>query len=326
MERLEGIFRPYAQFQRINAYKHAREFGDGTSEQDLRLVHYTTADSALKIINTKRIWMRNTACMADYRELEHGYEILARYLSDDERKAAFTNALERVAPGCAREAIDIFRNRWSELRGSIYVVSVSEHAKKEDSHGRLSMWRGFGGATARVALVLKVPRYSEASIALKLLFSPVAYLTEAETRDVLDQVTRNISENSDFLRSVPRPDVVVNVFAVLLAGVICLKHEGFQEEREWRAIYLPTLNSSSLMQCSTKVIEGVPQIVYQLPLDVTHDANLADLEFSQIFERLIIGPSQYPWVMKEAFAKALTSARVPNAAERVVNSFIPIRT
>jgi hypothetical protein len=46
---------------------------------------------------------------------------------------------------------------------------------------------------------------------------------------------------------------------------------------------------------------------------------------ARIFDRLIIGPSQYSLAMHQAFAAALTKAGVANAGARVVFSGIPIR-
>ncbi len=80
------------------------------------------------------------------------------------------------------------------------------------------------------------------------------------------------------------------------------------------------------MQPETEVIAGVPQLVYKLPLDATVDPVLADLDFSRLFDRLIIGPSSYPWPIYEAFTKALTDSGIPDAGERVWNSAIPLRT
>jgi len=76
-----------------------------------RFVHYTSAESALKIITSKRLWMRNTTCMADYREVQHGHEILVRYFADAQRRGSFEQSLEQCAPGSAIEAMKLF-NQW----------------------------------------------------------------------------------------------------------------------------------------------------------------------------------------------------------------------
>jgi hypothetical protein len=119
---------------------------------------------------------------------------------------------------------------------------------------------------------------------------------------------------------------------MFLFRVLCLKHEGFHEEREWRAIYAPTLGAyapipgpSQLMESSTEVVSGVPQVVYKVPLDASVSDQIADLDFTQIFDHLIIGPTPYPQPIYSAFVDELTKAGVANSAERVRVSEIPIR-
>ena len=312
---------PHARRQRFQA-----RFGDDTTEEPIRFVHYTSAEAALSIIKSKRMWMRNTTCMSDYREVQHGLEIIKKFLSDKTKTDLFVAALDACCPGVAQESIESF-NRWgSNIYLSTYITSISEHDDREDFNGRLSMWRAFGSNTTRVAIVFRVPRFSGGALALKLLFSPVAYLTEEEAHNVIYEVIRNVGQNCDFVRSTDRQIVLNTVFFMFLAAAICLKHEGFREEREWRAIYSPKLMPAPLMESSTEIVGGVPQLVYKLPLDVTVSPILADLEFSQMFDRLIIGPSSYPWVMYEAFVAELTKAGCPAVDNRVVASNIPIRT
>jgi hypothetical protein len=174
--RLESIFMPQARKQRDE--HHARE----GHELGARFVHYTSAESALSIIKSKRLWMRNSTCMSDFREMQHGFDILARFFSDQQKKAAFKAALDMCAPGAADEAITLFDQWWETIRFHTYIASLSEHLNNEDLHGRLSMWRAFGNSAApRVATVIRIPQFSGGAIALNLIFSPVAYFTEAET-------------------------------------------------------------------------------------------------------------------------------------------------
>jgi len=318
---------PQAKSQRDEAYQKRKRSGNATVDDRLRFVHYTTAEAALCIIRSKHIWMRNTNCMADYSEVHHGYELVNKvFFSDKSRTDAFVGALDACIPGAATEAMELF-NKWRQDIGlSTYVTSLSEHDDTEDFHGRLSMWRAFGDNTARVALVVRPPNIPEGSLALNLMFSPVAYLSEDEVSRLLCEVIDNINSNCEFLRTVERHTVVWTVFYMFVAAVTCLKHEGFREEREWRAIYTPKLRPSPLMESCTKVIAGVPQLIYKIPMDITVSPALADLDFAAIFDRLIVGPSEYPWVMYEAFTDALATAGVPDAKERVWTSKIPLRT
>jgi hypothetical protein len=322
--RLESIFMPYSTRQRDVFYKEVAGVRTGG-----RFVHYTSADAALKIIGTKRMWMRNTTCMSDYREVQHGFDILRRFFADpakaDKRKL-FEDTLDLCAPGAAKEAIALFDQWWGNTQANTFITSISEHADSEDLHGRLSMWRALGGTSARVAIVFKLPWMSGAGIALSLMFSPVAYLTEEEAHSVVLEVTENIKNQCDFLRSIDRKMIVGMVFTMLLASVTGLKHEGFREEREWRAIYSPIRQPSPLMESSTEFVNGVPQLVHKIPLDGNASPHLADLDLAKVFDRLILGPSQFSLAMYQAFVPALVAAGVTDAANRVFISNIPIRT
>ena len=77
---LQSIFLPHAT-NKIRGLYEAIGFTHA------RFVHYTSAEAALKIIKSKRIWMRNTTCMSDYSEVMHGYSILWKFFSNDKNKA-----------------------------------------------------------------------------------------------------------------------------------------------------------------------------------------------------------------------------------------------
>jgi hypothetical protein len=137
-------------------------------------------------------------------------------------------------------------------------------------------------------------------------------------------VVDNIALNQDFLQSADRTMVCATLFYMLLTGVVCLKHEGFDEEREWRMIYSPGQRFSSLISRSLEVIEGVPQMIYKIPLDGS-TPDTAQIDIAHLIDRVIIGPSQYPWPMFEAFVAALADAGIADPRERVFVSDIPIR-
>jgi hypothetical protein len=271
--------------------------------------------------------------MSDYREVRYGFDILQRYFYDKTNSARFCDALDACVPGVAQEAMTIFDRWWAHpevtTQLNTYISSVSLHRLDEDQHGRLSMWRAFGGQnTSRVALVFSLPKFTAAAagVALNMFFSPVAYLTEDQVHKVIGDIINNISASRDFLRSVDRPIVLGTVFNMFIAGVTCLKHEGFHEEREWRAIYSPKRTPSPLMDFSIEVVGGVPQLIYKIPLDASVSPALADLEFVKMFDRMIIGPSPYPWPIFEAFVATLTKSGISDAAKRVFVSSIPIRS
>jgi hypothetical protein len=318
--RLAGIFMPKALSQMKAFYE--RVPGQTTG----RAVHYTTAEAALQIIQKKRIWMRNTICMTDYREVLHGFDIFNQYFLDATQQKTFVDAFEAIAPGVANEAIAAFQNAWSDIRLNTYIACLSEHKDFEDENGRLSMWRAFGvGTGTRVGIVFNIPYMTLSPLSLGLTFSPVAYLTPAEVFQVIGEVVANVQRERAYLKTLKRDFLVRVIFQMLVSGIVCLKHEGFREELEWRAIYTPNQYFSPLMESSTRVIGGVPQIVHEIPLDGAAYPQIADLDFARLFDRLIVGPTPYPWPISSAFEQALKSAGVVDAVKRIAFSKIPVR-
>src|SRR5690348_11175020 len=219
--RAEGIFMPSSKRARDQVYQNRAK--------PLRFVHYTTAESALKIIRSKRMWMRNTNCMADFREVQHGFEMLNNFFASQPKRDAFTQALEAFSPGAAQQAIQLFNTWWNDVRFNTYIVSLSEHDDAEDTHGRLSMWRAFpGGNLPRVAIVLNIPPQTPASDALSIMFNPVTYMNEQQVHAELDLVIKNIQTETAFLRTMPNFWVINFVFYMLIVGSLCSKHEGFR--------------------------------------------------------------------------------------------------
>ena len=320
---LESIFMPQVGRQREAAIKRQTKQGNAPPSY-LRFAHYTSAEAALSIIERKRFWMRNVLCMPDYGEVQLGMEYLRDFLDQRPNYDLFVSEFDQCASGAAHEALTRFDEWERDIRLDTYVSCISEHDSDEDAHGRLSMWRAFGSGT-RVAIVLRIPLQSTVALGLRIIFSPVAYLNKDQAHGVILEILKNVKENRDYVKSFDRTIVIAYILMMLIAGVTCLKHEGFQEEREWRAIYSPNRLESSLMKSCRKFVNGIPQIIYELPLDVTVSPALNDLDFSRVFDRLIIGPSPYPWVLYKAFAGALKDAGVDQASERVHVSGIPIR-
>lgn len=314
---LESIFMPNARVKRNELYEKSKI---------ARFVHYTSAEAAINIFNTKQLWLRSTTCMADYREVMHGFDMLNAFFRDPQKKDDFINSLDTCAPNVAQEAITLFNQWWNDIQFNTFIASISEHDDKEDQHGRLSMWRAFGGNSARVAMVFNIPWMTEATSVLNVIFSPVAYLDEREVYDEINHVINLIEKNQEFLSSVERSTLLAYVFNMLVAGVTCLKHEGFREEREWRVIYSPKRWPSKVIVRTTQTINGVPQIIHKLPLDKSASDALADLDMAKIFDRLIIGPTPYPMAQREAFIEILNRMGVEDAENRIFISGIPIRS
>jgi hypothetical protein len=131
MIRLEGIFQPAWQRARERKRKADNPGVDSFFSSTGYFAHYTTADAGIKIIYSKRLWMRNATCMSDYREVQHGFDLVALYLRDPVRKQKFDAAIDAVFPGMGAAVLNLFNNWWSNIRMNTYVASISEHSREK---------------------------------------------------------------------------------------------------------------------------------------------------------------------------------------------------
>jgi hypothetical protein len=131
--RLLGIFHPYAMERTVKAFN-----------SNTRFVHYTSAETALRMFEKEEVWMRNSSCMNDFMEIEHGFGCLNAALKSHEAKVK--SALEALFPGLCDRVRGHFNSWLPHFRSNSYIACVSEHGDEatgdeEDRIGRLSMWR-----------------------------------------------------------------------------------------------------------------------------------------------------------------------------------------
>jgi len=310
--RIKRIFFPYTD-------RKAREVAAAGG----RFVYYTTADTAMSIIRNQEFWMRSTTTMNDYMEIEHGFECLnAAYKA--EPGSMFNRALDACFTGLS-EDIKSYFNAWlPNIRQETYITCVSEHLSEENRLGRLSMWRAYGGQ-AGIAIVLNAAVMFNETEALAVCSSPVAYLDSDAFAVEFAQIAQNIEKETDYLRSLDRDAVKYIVFDMLRFAVLCTKHPGFHEEREWRVVASPAMHPSKLPAPKVELVRGTPQKVLKIDLQNHPDQGLASLSLSEILSSIIIGPCEFPQAILGAFRQLLLEAGVPDPDSKIVVSDIPLR-
>jgi|CXWL01.1.fsa_nt_gi hypothetical protein len=288
-----------------------------------RFVYYTTAETATCILRNKQIWMRNTAAMNDYLEVEHGLECLKTSY-----KAApgntFNAALNACFPGLADEIKDFFNGWLPSIRRDTYITCVSEHLPEEDQHGRLSMWRAYGGQTG-VALVLNGSVMFSNSNALNVFSSPVAYLSPDAFAAQFEKIATNMEREVDYIKHLGREAVKQIVFNMFRFAVLCTKHPGFHEEREWRVVASPAMHPTNHATLGVEVIHGTPQTVLKLNLQNHKEKGLVGLAIPELLNRIIIGPCEFPQIISSAFHRLLAEAGIPEPEKKIIVSDIPLR-
>jgi hypothetical protein len=287
---------------------------------DFKFVHYTSADAAAKMLKNHEVWLRQSSTMNDFSEIEHGNSCL-HHAWHSEIGNRFRRFLDRLYPGLSDDLSNGLDQVLPELRLMTYLASLSEHPPEEDRLGRLSMWRAYGN----VAIVLNPAAIRSQSAALGIYSSAVAYLTKEEFLARFREIVERAENSEQQLRAAGRESVDGRIFTMLQYAILCTKHPAFLEEREWRAIYRPVQIPSPKVKVEVEVIRNVAQPVCKLDLRDRPDLGLVGLDIDKLVDRIIVGPTQYPAVMTQAFIELLRAAKVPNAHERVWMSNIPLR-
>jgi hypothetical protein len=80
-------------------------------------------------------------------------------------------------------------------------------------------------------------------------------------------------------------------------------------------IHSPARHSGEHIKWKIEVVGGVPQRVYRIPLRSDPAAGLTGLSPDEMIDRIIIGPTQYPFATFDAFVSALDDAGVKEPAK-----------
>ena len=292
-------------------------------EKNIRFVYYTSGETALKIIQNKEIWMRNVTCMKDYAEVKYGVECLrTAYVSEAGKE--FKHSLDNLYEGFSGRFEKLFDSWLPHFSFDTFITCVSEHDEDEDSYGRLSMWRAYGG-TSSVAIVMNNTALTSPSDALGAYTYPVAYWSAQDIIDQFQAATARVIENADLIRRMGSNSVTGHVFEMFKYAALCVKHPGFKEEREWRVIYTPSIKVSRRLVKQVESINGTPQVIYKIPLKNVPEENFVGADQAELIEKIIIGPTQYPAAIAHAFAHQLQEIGMSNAGDKIVVSDIPLR-
>ncbi|UWQ03968.1 DUF2971 domain-containing protein [Aliiroseovarius crassostreae] len=290
------------------------------SEQK-RFVYYTSADTAMKVLRNQELWFRNSTVMNDYSEITYGLGLIREVFSGEEGKR-FRTSIEDIFPGTIKKAEEFLAGWERDWEFETYIACVSVHNPDEDQRGRLSMWRAYGDT----ALVINNTPMTATTDLLGVFSVPVLYLSERGLSDYLSQITDAILINRTYLQGLGQEILVGYIHQMLFRFAIATKHPGFAEEKEWRLFFRPTERTSPGMTEETVVLGGVPQKIYKLRLANEPENGLHGADIPSLLDRIIIGPTEFPYVSYQAFAGVLSELGVEDAAAKVVLSDIPLRT
>lgn len=291
-----------------------------------KFVYYTTAATAVQLLKNREIWLRSPTCMNDWSEVQHGIRCFEEAWNGQPGEA-LAMAIQPIFPG----ALDEIGQRFDQvgrrkLLAQTYIACLSEHdrsSNQDDDHGRLSMWRAYGGNSG-VALVLKGDAlWGDSDTGLNVYTSPVEYMSDrAFGSEILALATR-LLQNREFLQAMGREQTIEWIYTAATLGMLCVKHPAFSEEREWR-IFHSTDEMSSELTYDVEAINGVAQQVVKLPLRNRSDGTKTGRDLKDILDYVLIGPTAYPLVTQMSMSRLLDDLGL-DGSTKVKMSGVPLR-
>lgn len=308
-------------------FRYDRKRANEIAERKGLLAHYTTAETAMKIIRGRSLWLRNAAVMNDFSEIEYGKSVMLPVLQGD-LGDRYRAALDAISAGLADDVMRRHDAHRTHARETVFTASLSEH-DPDDRLGRLSMWRAYGGPVAGVALLFHGWAADlELDPSLDVIASPVLYGDANHfVQEFADAIT-SIETNINFLKEFDSQIISNAAVQVLQLSMFSIKHLGFAEEREWRIIYRPYEYGSAIIQPFNVAIDGIPQTIYELPFHNPArgiEFDIPQLDLNSILAGVILGPCAYPETVFRALRDEMVAVGIDNPEKRIIVSNIPLR-
>ncbi len=294
-------------------------------EKKLKLAHYTSFEVALSIIDNESVWMRDVAQMNDLGEVRYGIQAVDAFLANEADRQLVISTLDTIEPGLGVHILPIWQRLKGSITANVYISCFSEHLPGKDDFGRLSMWRAYCCKPDGVAIVLNPEAFRLESNALNAYSSPVFYGTVAEFHVKFREMLGNMAANVEQLRLLGAERVIENVAMAVLFGAVCLKHPGFEEEREWRVIHMPAIERPSLLRKRAANVRGHDETIFEIPLKDVPEQGLVGIEIKDLLNHIVIGPSNRTEDIRVGLVEALSRNGIENPAARIFASEIPLR-
>lgn len=286
-------------------------------ENDIKFVHYTSAENAFNIIKGKKIWLRSPLTMNDHSEFNYGFDCLQYALSSKVGKEIIMT-FDELFDGktIASEALKKLFDEVQIYRQLSYLACFSEF----DGDSLLSMWRAYGGKNG-VALVFNPSNFLHAGFE-GMGCTQVCYYNDSQLISELEHFLSLVRDNLAFLKE--RGDYIIQdfLFNKFFNLATKNKHPSFKEEKEWRMSYVNQTNNLTIL--TPQIIRGVPQLIKECSLHSEREGQIM-YDIPNLLEQIIIGPCEFPTNTAQAFLSLLTGMNVADAKKKIISANIPLR-
>jgi len=292
----------------------------------LLLAHYTSLAALEGIAARKEVWFSHPMAMNDHEEMVFGMNEGANAFRSH---SGLLNACRgrgryELLQAAFETALQTF---WEHHAFDTYVFCAAAH-DAQDFNGRLSLWRGYGGNGAGVAIVFDTDKFAFVPES-PFLIGRVHYLSREariawahERLDVLAEALKEIT--------VPDGQLGLPVMAFLerlkLAAIFS-KDIGFEEEQEWRVVYRPERDTGGLLGNMLSYAVGPHGVAPRLKLKIAPLPGILadDTSLEKFIDRIILGPSQTSILALPTVRRILAQEGMTALSDRVWASTTPFR-
>jgi len=301
------------------------------------LAHYTSVEVVEKILKDHEIWMSHPFHMNDIEELQFGLNLGARmfrdYCYDSKLPTSVSDQIFKEFHGFLKYMND-------KTIIDTYVVCFKAHALG-DTDGSLPMWRSYGDYGHGAAIVFDPTQFPQEPV-IPLRTAKVLYKSAPEREELLNSIlsfwrdtTIKYYANINF-REDEQSDLFMAAFFALFSikiFAIFTKHPGFSYEDEWRIVYLPEWDNQEHFKEFLSYNIGPSGIEPKLKFNVKKYNNLvskgkigtSQIDFHEIVNSVILGPSISSPLAKASFLRALNGSDFHKLTDKVHSSSIPLR-
>lgn len=287
------------------------------------LAHYTNVTAFEGILKNDEFWMSNPLLMNDHEEMRFGLLEGDKALlqSDEMRKACGSEERYGIFLEHYAQQYDLYANGRTL---DTYVGCFSLHDPSKDQDGRLSMWRGYGSEGNGVAIVLNTALLNPVSES-PLMLAPVAYGTREERLSWIDEFIKHFAQlfAASHLSDEEIPVAVSAFFQRLKTFALFTKHKGFEDEREWRMVYMIERDDQSLYKDCLSYFIGPSGVEPKLKLRRLIEFGLPS--FAPLIHSIITGPAASTPLGVASLKRMLETVNKPELVERVRGSGTPFR-
>jgi hypothetical protein len=298
----------------------------------LLLAHYTSVQVIEQILRNDEVWLANPLYMNDLDEMRAGVLLGSQIFPEFARLAGGT-------PDRATRLIQSYNHYVAHLSTEAaldtYVFCLSEHPQG-NTDGHLSMWREYGSKGNGAALVLNTQKINYQPHN-PLIIAKVSYKTNDDRERAL---RANLDNWAKITQAAHLPDDQLYLAAYAAFGFVkslalATKHTGFDEEKEWRVVYVPERDPFGYLKSCLDYFVGPrgvePKLKYKFGKIYNPDppkagaSPLTSGALTDILEFVLLGPSASSPLAKAAFVRMLERNGKSAFADRVFPSTIPLR-